>query len=63
MVLAAIAFGLLIGLTMGALGGGGSILTVPVLVFALGLTAQEATTGSLVIVGVTGLILVSKPAA
>jgi uncharacterized membrane protein YfcA len=56
MVLAAIAFGLLIGLTMGALGGGGSILTVPALVFALGLTAQEATTGSLVIVGVTAAI-------
>lgn len=45
--------GALMGLTIGALGGGGSILTVPALVFGLGLTAQEATTGSLVIVGVT----------
>jgi uncharacterized membrane protein YfcA len=51
--LAALALGLGIGLSLGALGGGGSILTVPVLVFLLGLTAQEATTGSLVIVGVT----------
>lgn len=51
--LAALALGLLIGVSLGALGGGGSILTVPVLVFLLGLTAQEATTGSLVIVGVT----------
>lgn len=56
MILAAVALGLLIGLSLGALGGGGSILTVPALVFALGLTAQEATTGSLVIVGVTSAI-------
>ncbi len=55
-MLVAIGFGLLIGLSLGALGGGGSILTVPALVFALGLTAQEATTGSLVIVGVTSAI-------
>lgn len=52
MILAALGLGLLIGLAMGALGGGGSILTVPVLVFLLGLSAQEATTASLVIVGV-----------
>lgn len=51
-ILAALALGLLIGLAMGALGGGGSILTVPVLVYLLGLSAQEATTASLVIVGV-----------
>lgn len=52
-MLGALALGLLVGLTMGALGGGGSILTVPALVFVLGLSAQEATTGSLVIVGIT----------
>lgn len=52
MILAALGLGLLIGLAMGALGGGGSILTVPALVFVLGLSAQEATTASLVIVGV-----------
>ena len=52
-VLLAVAFGLLIGLSLGALGGGGSILTVPALVYALGETAQAATTGSLVIVGIT----------
>jgi uncharacterized membrane protein YfcA len=56
MILGAIALGLLIGLSLGALGGGGSILTVPALVFVLGLTAQEATSGSLVIVGVTAAI-------
>lgn len=56
MLLAALGLGLLIGLTMGALGGGGSILTVPVLVFALGASAQQATTGSLVIVGITAIV-------
>lgn len=55
MLLAAAGLGLLIGLVMGALGGGGSILTVPVLVFVLGASAQEATTGSLVIVGITAV--------
>jgi len=52
-VLLAVALGLLIGLSLGALGGGGSILTVPALVYALGETARSATTGSLVIVGIT----------
>ncbi len=56
MLLAALALGLVMGLVIGALGGGGSILTVPALVFALGLNAQEATTGSLVIVGVTAVV-------
>lgn len=36
MLALAIPIGLLIGLTMGALGGGGSILTVPALVYLLG---------------------------
>ena len=49
----AVGLGLLVGLVVGALGGGGSVLTVPALVFALGLTAQAATTASLVIVGIT----------
>ena len=52
-VLLAVALGLLIGLSLGALGGGGSILTVPALVYAIGESAQAATTGSLVIVGIT----------
>lgn len=48
--------GLLIGLLLGALGGGGAILAVPVLVYLLGQTPQEATASSLVIVGVTAAI-------
>ena len=34
-VLAATALGLVIGLVLGALGGGGGVLTVPVLVYVL----------------------------
>jgi len=56
MVLAAVGLGVLIGLSLGALGGGGSILTVPALVYVLGESAQAATTESLVIVGVTSLV-------
>ncbi len=52
----AVAAGALIGLSLGALGGGGSILAVPVLVYALGQSPAQATTGSLVVVGVTALI-------
>ncbi len=55
-LLLAAAAGLLIGLSLGALGGGGSILAVPVLVYALDQTAGQATTGSLIVVGVTSLI-------
>jgi len=51
----AIPIGLLIGLSLGALGGGGSILTVPALVYLLGQDIHAATTGSLLIVGVTAL--------
>ena len=55
-VAVAILAGVLIGLSLGALGGGGSILAVPVLVYALGQSPGQATTGSLVVVGVTALI-------
>lgn len=48
--------GLLIGLALGALGAGGSILAVPVLVYAAGQVPQEATTTSLVLVGVAAVV-------
>jgi uncharacterized protein len=56
-MLAAIAIpaGLLIGLSLGALGGGGSILTVPALVYLLHQQPHTATTASLLIVGITAL--------
>ncbi len=52
----AIACGVLIGLCLGALGGGGSILTVPVLVSLLHVGPQSATSASLIIVGITSVI-------
>jgi hypothetical protein len=51
----AIPVGVLIGLSLGALGGGGSILTVPALVYLLGMDTRSATAGSLIIVGVTAV--------
>lgn len=45
----------LIGFALGLLGGGGSILTVPVLVYVLGFPAKEGIAMSLAVVGVTSL--------
>lgn len=55
-VLLASPLGFLIGVTLGAVGGGGSILAVPMLVYAAGLSPKKATSASLVIVGVTALV-------
>jgi uncharacterized membrane protein YfcA len=49
-------FGLLIGLSLGAVGAGGSILAVPVLVYIAGQDPKVATASSLVVVGVTAAI-------
>ncbi len=46
-------FGTLVGLALGLVGGGGSIITVPLLVGPLDVSAHAATTMSLVIVGIT----------
>jgi uncharacterized membrane protein YfcA len=51
----AIAAGLLIGLSLGALGGGGSILAVPVLVYLLRQSPHQATTASLLVVGIAAV--------
>ena len=48
--------GFLIGLSLGALGGGGSILAVPALVYVAGESARAATTTSLVVVGLASLV-------
>lgn len=50
-----IAAGLAIGLLLGLTGGGGSILTVPLLVYVVGLDAKTAIVTSMLIVGVTSL--------
>lgn len=46
----------LIGISLGLIGGGGSILTVPVLVYLLKIDPLIATTYSLFIVGITSLV-------
>lgn len=48
--------GFLIGLSLGALGAGGSVLAVPVLVYAAGEGARAATATSLVVVGLAAAV-------
>jgi uncharacterized membrane protein YfcA len=48
--------GLLIGLALGALGSGGSVLAVPALVYAAGETPQAATATSLLLVGTAAAV-------
>ena len=48
--------GFAIGLSLGLLGGGGSILTVPMLVYLVGQTPQAAVTASLAIVGANSVL-------
>jgi uncharacterized membrane protein YfcA len=54
--LAATPLGLLIGLSLGALGAGGSVLAVPVLVYAAGQSVRGATTTSLLVVGAAAVV-------
>jgi len=51
MTIVALALALLIGVSLGLLGGGGSILAVPILVYVAGIGAKEAIAMSLVVVG------------
>ncbi|MER6445418.1 sulfite exporter TauE/SafE family protein [Streptomyces venezuelae] len=52
-LLLALTAGAVIGLALGALGGGGSVLAVPALIYLLGFTPAAATTASLFIVAAT----------
>lgn len=47
---------LFMGLVLGSIGGGGSILTVPILMYFYGLSAWDSTAHSLIIVGSTALL-------
>jgi len=55
MIVLAAFLSVFIGGAVGLLGGGGSILTTPLLVYVLDFTPKEAITASLFIVGVTSL--------
>lgn len=50
------ALSLLIGVTLGLLGGGGSILTLPMLVYVVSVEPKSAIASSLFVVGVTSLV-------
>lgn len=54
-LLGALALGLM-GMTLGLMGAGGSILTIPILVYILGFPIVLATSYSLVVVGTTAFI-------
>jgi uncharacterized membrane protein YfcA len=51
----AVALGLLVGVSLGFFGGGGSILTVPLFVYVLGLDPKVGIASSLIVVGVASL--------
>lgn len=52
----AVVSGGLIGLALGATGGGGSLLAIPLLVYGLGMKVQPATVLSLMVVAASALI-------
>ena len=53
-----LALGLVIGALLGLLGGGGSILAVPALVYGAGLPLTEAVPTSLLVVGISAAVAV-----
>lgn len=55
MVILAAALALFIGAAVGILGGGGSILTTPLLVYVVGFDAKQAITASLFVVAITSV--------
>lgn len=52
-IVIALMLAVLVGVSLGLLGGGGSILTVPILTYVVGMGPQEAIASSLFIVGAT----------
>ncbi len=56
MIAAAAVLSLLVGFTVGLLGGGGSILLLPVLVYVVRLPTAQAMTLSLLVVGATSMV-------
>lgn len=52
----AIGLAVFVGIALGLLGGGGSILTVPLLAYVAGMEAKQAIATSLLVVGVTSAV-------
>jgi len=55
-IIIALLLAALVGVSLGLLGGGGSILTVPILTYVLGMDPREAIAASLFIVGTTSAV-------
>ena len=56
MIALAVALAVFVGISLGLLGGGGSILTVPLLAYVAGLDPKQAIATSLFVVGVTSAV-------
>jgi uncharacterized membrane protein YfcA len=56
MIWLAVALAVFVGISLGLLGGGGSILTVPLLAYVAGLDPKQAIATSLFVVGVTSAV-------
>ncbi len=56
MIALTVALAVFVGIALGLLGGGGSILTVPLLAYVAGMDAKQAIATSLLVVGVTSAI-------
>ncbi|HEY8701048.1 MAG TPA: sulfite exporter TauE/SafE family protein [Arthrobacter sp.] len=54
-MITALALGLFVGIVLGVVGGGGSIIAVPALVYGMGMSPAEAIPTSLLVVGVSSL--------
>ena len=52
----ALVLAVFVGISLGLLGGGGAILTVPILTYIVGMEPREAIASSLFIVGVTSVV-------
>ncbi len=55
MIVVAGVLAVLIGMAVGLLGGGGSILTTPLLIYVVGFDAKQAIAAGLFVVGVTSI--------
>ncbi|MCV7191325.1 sulfite exporter TauE/SafE family protein [Mycolicibacterium brumae] len=56
MIALTVGLSVLVGVTLGLLGGGGAILMVPLLVYVAGMETKEAIATSLLVVGVTSAV-------
>lgn len=56
MTVLGLALALVVGLSLGLLGGGGSVLTVPIFVYVMGFETKQAIAMSLIVVGAASLV-------